>query len=393
MNLTEIRNHIRFVVPSDAFTQEDVGDLIVQESLTAISITNYSGKVLINSIVSPRHFIRHMGTNKHNLTKEDVRSQWDEHNCVNSLRWALDKKTYHWLQNRRIPQKYKIPDKSTSWNQRTKYSIMLRRTPPAKIPRIQTPISGKETKNRKKFTIGNRSTDGKKRPPYLQDIFTNWKNLERRPKTKIVSNKSNQAIIQNHPTPIPKVIEKEELEPEMSENDREILEVTYVPPEEAQVPNVTVTKISNNFIVISQSLNNTSNRLPVDIDEGEVSTTMQTNQNPKSKTQRNSTTTTAIMKYAPGVKLTLKRKHYEKPNRKCYFYCVFYCCIGGCWFPLSFGLSALWFNENQFRLLTIFVRPIGFELHLWWDYVRWSSYDEWSDGVTLQNLWELNRNK
>lgn len=74
-----------------------------------------------------------------------------------------------------------------------------------------------------------------------------------------------------------------------------------------------MTKSSNNFIVTSQSLNNTRNRLPVDIDEGETSTTTWTNQNPNDNTELKPTTSAAPTIYAPGVKPTVKWKHHQMP--------------------------------------------------------------------------------
>lgn len=60
--------------------------------LVSISIENYEGKLLVNSIVTPRQPIKHFQSHSHGLKEADILGRWDEHLCKIKLHRLLDGK-------------------------------------------------------------------------------------------------------------------------------------------------------------------------------------------------------------------------------------------------------------------------------------------------------------
>ena len=87
MTITEIRAAIRFIAVEYVATRNPIKP---KQSPISISITNYEGKLIKNSIIAPRETIMHLQSEGHHLTKEDIINGWDEVESMISVRKTLD---------------------------------------------------------------------------------------------------------------------------------------------------------------------------------------------------------------------------------------------------------------------------------------------------------------
>lgn len=94
LSLEEIRENIRFIVIGHVGIEVRAGGTNSKavESLCSISVLDYFGKVLMNSITTPRGYVKHYRTCEHKLREKDIMGQWDEVDCIMEARRVLDRK-------------------------------------------------------------------------------------------------------------------------------------------------------------------------------------------------------------------------------------------------------------------------------------------------------------
>ena len=86
----EFKKSIRFI--SASYVETMGSNKVTRDSLSAITVLNYEGKELINSLITPRNRIKHFRTTTYQTVDAQLIGQWDEYDAHWSLRKALDKK-------------------------------------------------------------------------------------------------------------------------------------------------------------------------------------------------------------------------------------------------------------------------------------------------------------
>ena len=106
MSMAQTQSTIRFVAAEYVATRDIKNP---KQSPVSISISDYKGVLIKNSIITPRETIMHLQGEGHHLTRELILNGWDEFECITSIRKALDQKIIVGINIKKFLDVFQIP--------------------------------------------------------------------------------------------------------------------------------------------------------------------------------------------------------------------------------------------------------------------------------------------